>query len=180
MKLLLINTPEEHYRSPIVRFGIFFIGVIVLITAPFAAHAAVLQFMQAQQSLHWATTQATIIESAVKEPFGLMTNRTYRPSIRYEYTVDQKRYTGNTISCHDSSYGDRAPAQGIVSAYELGSMHTLYYNPEEPSMAVLEPGCSWRAYLFLALPIACAAFGVIFLALAKALAPEARRQRNVA
>jgi len=179
MKLLLTNIPEEHYRSPIVRFGIFFFGLISLITAPFAAHRAVLRFMQARQSLLWATTQATIIEAVVKESVPGLTKRTFSPSIRYKYTVDQERYTGSTISCHDvGGYGDREPAQRIVSAYRFGSVHTLYYNPEEPSTAVLEPGCSWRAYLFLAVPIACVAFGVLSLALAKALAPGARKQRN--
>jgi hypothetical protein len=47
-------------------------------------------------------------------------------------------------------------AEAIVARYPVGQMVTVYYTPDDPAKAVLEPGLSLKAFFTLSL-------GLVFL-----------------
>jgi hypothetical protein len=66
--------------------------------------------------------------------------------VRYEYVVGGRTYTCDRVSFGDHSSSDAARAQAIVKRYPKGRKVTAYYDPEDPSLAVLERGTSGWTY----------------------------------
>lgn len=106
--------------------------------------------VRATQSESWSSTQGTVLFAEVEKQTryrrnskGVRTTRTvYVPRIRYRYTVDGQEYTGSTIG-HDTSEVRDAIETG---QYVPGAPITVYYNPEDPSEAVLAPGLAGSAF----------------------------------
>ncbi len=80
----------------------------------------------------------------------------YRPEVLFDYTVEDEKYQQGNIrydgnwSTNKSTYANK-----MVRKYKVGTEVDVYYDPNEPFEAVLEPGTSWMSYL----PIG---FGAIF------------------
>ena len=73
----------------------------------------------------------------------------YSADIRYRYTVNDQSYQGFDVTLSDGSSSRAGRARGIVNDYPVGQNVTVYYDPELPERAVLEPGVSWMVYGFL-------------------------------
>jgi len=56
--------------------------------------------------------------------------------IRYQYSVDDEQYTSNGVNSVDTPFYPH----DIVVHYPEGKDVIVYYNPNDPSEAVLEPG----------------------------------------
>jgi len=154
---------ESDLKSPIVRFGLRFFAFLMIIIAPFVAYVSIERFLDGQSSMSWPTTQGKVISSAVEEDQHSRIKKSFKPRIEYQYALEKKEYVGSEISHHDVGYGDRVNADNIVAKYPVGFQLDVYYDPDDYSRAVLEPGNSWRAYLFLAVPIAMLGFGLLGL-----------------
>lgn len=107
---------------------------------------------QGRASRGWPTAEATIESSQVisrrsSSTTGTRSGRRYNPEIRFEFTVDGKPYTGDRVSFRDDHYGKREPAAEIAARYPVGSTVTVYYPPENPAEAVLEPTYDWSTYI---------------------------------
>lgn len=88
----------------------------------------------------WPTTDGTILyHKFVRVKFreydgGFYTNTNVY--IRYEYSVDGISYTSLSINAIDTPY--QPPS--YAGRFPVGEDVIVYYNPENPSEAVLEPG----------------------------------------
>jgi hypothetical protein len=60
------------------------------------------------------------------------------PFITYVYDVDGKTYKEGGISPGVLTLSDKMDAEKVVARYPRGSVVTVYYNPKNPSQAVLE------------------------------------------
>jgi len=90
-----------------------------------------------KQSLEWPETEAEIIRSEVKKSPGK--NRTYRPRIKYSYTVDDKEYKSRKVVIGGKvRSSSRRKANNVCEHYPMGSKQTIFYNPDKPSEAYLE------------------------------------------
>ena len=121
---------------------------------------------KAQQSLSWRSTEGVISHSAVLLQTQQTSSSTdaamYKADVAYRYKVQGRDYSSGRITFADfSSSGGRA--QGIVNRYPDGAPVTVYYNPVDPSDAVLERGgTSGIGVLYLIGGIFAVA-GVVFL-----------------
>jgi hypothetical protein len=70
------------------------------------------------------------------------TSTLYSASVRYEYLVDGKSYTGSRIGVVSSSSSFRSWAEKTASRYSEDSNVPVYFNPKEPSSSVLAKGPS--------------------------------------
>jgi hypothetical protein len=95
----------------------------------------------ARASLSWPTVRGQVTESTVStdDSDGFIE---YRASVTYEYAANGRQYVGGRISFLDESFPDPEPARDEAAQYPVGASVNVYYNPEDPSSAVLEPGAS--------------------------------------
>jgi hypothetical protein len=77
---------------------------------------------------------------------------TYRPEIHIQYSVDGKDYDTWTYDAARVYSSGLKGKQAIINRYQIGGEYPFWYDPEDPSKAVLVRGFSW-AYLFILLPL---------------------------
>lgn len=130
----------------------------------------------ARECPQWPGTPGRITKSEVaRNASGDST--TYYPSLRYEYAVSGKPYTGNRISFRNGETVRRVSSQRIVDRYPAGMQVEVFYDPKQPTVAVLDrKGPSMRG------PAAGAFVGLFFafvgVVLALSLLPQAGRLRQ--
>lgn len=115
---------------------------------------------QAFASRNWPSCSGKILSSSVeKTSSGVGKNRSssYTAAVLYEYRVAGQRYTSNQIFFGQYNFGSRSPAQALAAKYPAGKRVLVYYEPQNPANAVLQPGVSWASFAVLG-------FGIIFSA----------------
>ena len=161
LSLLLLAGGFGGVKIQKAAFCLVFIGVGVGFSI-YGYH--VLQ--NAKASVKWPTAKGIITVSKVvksESTTGTGTNKrrtvSYHAKIHFKYSVNGKSYTSNNVT-----FGQSTKAAGkIVNHYPTGKKVSVFYNPENPKVAVLEPGISTASYLFLGFGILFALIGLIFL-----------------
>jgi hypothetical protein len=69
----------------------------------------------------------------------------HSPAVLYEYEVDGEVIRSHTVSYRGSIF--RRGARTTLNRYRPGQPVTVYYDPNNPARAVLEPGSSFGAFL---------------------------------
>jgi hypothetical protein len=151
------------------RMGIIFLvvgGLLGLLALGFGA-AGVSQVASASASTGWTQTQGHIITSEVKFSEQHSSNEqsiSYTANIVYEYTVSDKAYTSKQIKFGVDNASANT-AQQLVNKYPVGSTVPVYYAPNDPRTAVLEPGVTAGSFGMLAFAgiflIGAAVFGCV-------------------
>lgn len=79
--------------------------------------------------------------------------RQYYPSVTYGWTVDGKSYTGSRyqLGTTHEKYRERADAKQAAARFPAGSAIPVYYDPGDPSQAVLDRSTSFAVYVPLTL-----------------------------
>ena len=93
----------------------------------------------------WPSTDGEIEHAATlyqtsRSPSGGL-SATYKADIAYRYQVNGKDYSSSAITLLDVS-STAGRAQSVVDRYPDRSKVQVFYNPDDPSDAVLEPGSS--------------------------------------
>ena len=122
---------------------------------------------KAQQSLMWPSTEGVISHSAVltqmRQASGTSSSPpTYKADVAYRYKVQGRDYSSERISLMDIS-STAGHAQGIVDRYPDGASVTVYYNPGDPSDALLERGTTGGIGVLYMAGAAFAGAGLLFL-----------------
>lgn len=144
---------------PLLIFGLFWIGIIVVIDA-----MAVPELWQQIRSRDFPTTTGTITRSEVKITRGKKKSRSYRANIAYSYRAGGGEWTSDRIYFGMSGSNDRSDAEALVAAMPVGSEVVVYYDPQAPEKAVLQPGLR-PDHLFIALlvtPHHLIGFGLLY------------------
>ena len=105
----------------------------------------------------WPHTQARIL-SSVAESRRVLTNQgggstmvVWSPLVEYSYQANGREYYSSRVSFGGDFAGDRALAEKTVARYPVGSAVTVYYDPANPALAVLEPrvAFAWPTLLLI-------------------------------
>lgn len=64
----------------------------------------------------------------------------YSAKIAYEYSVNDKPFVGNRIASGGDSSMFESSAREEMKRYPKGKNVKVYYSPDDPSVALLEPG----------------------------------------
>jgi hypothetical protein len=99
-----------------------------------------------QKTAGWAKTGGTVRASSVESFPQATDGTTYRALVIYEYQVGTAILHGSRRSLADQQYRSETDAHALVTRYPHGRQVTVFYNPVQPTEAVLEPGAPWRAY----------------------------------
>ena len=79
---------------------------------------------------------------------------TWSPAIRFRYRVGEHTYTSDKVFLVDEWSGLRGWAQSISDRYRPEQSTTAYYNPADPTDAILTRRYSFVPYFFILLPMA--------------------------
>lgn len=126
---------------------------------------------KAKASMSWPTAKGKVLHSGVERKVSTSTSNTgsgrrrrttttYEADVRYEYRVDANRYSGNKVSFGEYSSSNRGHAERIVDRYPKGKSVEVFYNPDKPDTAVLEPGVSGGVYIPLGIGALFAVIGL--------------------
>lgn len=126
----------------------------------------------------WPEVQGTVVSAAVLDRTPTRATartarqrdalREYYPSITYRWSVNGQTYTGSRYqvgATAEKSY-EPADAQAVVDQFPAGKTVPVYYDPSDPSAAVLDRSVSGGVYVPLALGLlmlGCGAAGLRFL-----------------
>jgi len=132
----------------------------------------------------WPSTSGTIITSEIS--MTLISHYAhyrehYTPLIEYSYTVNNVVYTNNRLDLGKQISGPPQFLGRIINAFPVGSEVIVYYDPEDPMSASIEPGIATSTYLHtgtgsLFLVIAFISFGLSFYIAnpAQEISPQSR------
>ena len=102
----------------------------------------ILQFIKARKAKNtWLSVPGVVEETSVithrhhRAKGGTTTN--YTPHITYHYQVKDQTYNGDQIGFGYSTYG-KSKAEKIIAIYPQDAPITVFYDPADPSKAVLE------------------------------------------
>jgi len=91
-----------------------------------------------EQASNWPSTMGMVLMSTLEARHDSEGGYTYYPVVQYEYRVMGQPYQGNRIMPGPSVGG--SGANKVVARYPAGTQVTVYYDPNNPSDAVLERG----------------------------------------
>jgi len=109
------------------------------------------------QSPSWPTVEGTVLESKVETRLGKGPRNMLE--VRYEYTVDGRRYESSRVFFSQGSYRFRANPEAVAERFPVGSHPAVHYDPDEASIAVLDTSADqagstiWWSLGFLLLPL---------------------------
>lgn len=122
--------------------------VLGIIGAAITIFVGIPMTMNALESKGWPSAEGIITISE------FTTNRdrddgsvTYGANVAYDYKVNGTQYTGSNV--HFGQYGTSDPSygRGIVNRYPAGTRVSVYYDSDDPSTSVLEPGAGWSSFM---------------------------------
>ncbi len=124
---------------------------------------------KARASAGWPAAQGKIESSTVdvekereRDSDGDIHYKTkYIPNIVYQYQVDGMDFMGDQISFGSTSSSSPGWAYKMRDQYPEGSEVAVYYDPEKPQEAVLQPGAKGTTYIVLVIGVAFAITGVL-------------------
>ena len=112
---------------------------------------------KARKTRRWPMVEGTIEQSApTSEADGLL------PHLLFSYTVAAHTYQ-RTLEFPGGANSSPDLAASYAGKYPVGAKVPVYYNPDQPDQATLEPGLARGDWMILALGIAAMAFGVFAL-----------------
>lgn len=152
----------------------FPLPILALLGAVFGVAAFVRGRRLASASTRWPTaagivTNSGVIEEAIEDKgnddksFVRKTYR-YQVDLRYAYQIGKRDFVGNSNWGWTAVYGLRELAEKAASQYRQGQPVTVYYDPEQPGNAVLEPDSRQGSLAPLIAAAICAVIGGLFLA----------------
>ena len=116
----------------------------------------------AKASQDWPSVAGAIVSSEVVTKRG-DDGTMYAADVVYAYNVDNRDYKCSTVAFGgDYSSSSSSHAYDVTNTYPVGSEVRVFYDPQHPSTAVLEPGTTWMSYLAVGI-------GLVFLAVGLAV-----------
>lgn len=98
---------------------------------------------EVEQSLGWPRAQGEVTRSSISLEDSSTSwdnpQKTYKANIQYEYSVGRKQYCGNKICIGGQlQLSLKGKADRYCAEYPVGRAVVVYYNPDNPAVAVLE------------------------------------------
>ncbi len=168
------------YASNGVPLFAFALPIVALLGGVLCVAAYIKTRRLANASLRWPTAAGTVThcdiveeiiedkrddddKSAVRSAVRRVHHR-YQVDLRYAYKIGKRDFIGTETNWNGATiYGLREVAEKAAAPYRPGQNVTVYYDPEQPGNAVLEPASRKGAIAPLIGAAICVVIGGIFL-----------------
>lgn len=117
---------------------------------------------EANASKNWPTVQGVVSYSDIITSIS-DGDEMYRVDIEYNYTVQTTNYKGDRIATITSSTNSLSSVEKDLRKYPVGEHVSVYYNPEAPSISMLEPGAGLFTYVITYGPLLFCLVGFLML-----------------
>lgn len=94
--------------------------------------------IKSNRARSWPTAQGKVLDSRLREVHDA-DGKTWEVYILYEYLVNGESYRSDVWRLQAGSSSFTGAAQKTIARYPIGSTVTVYFNPEAPADAMLEP-----------------------------------------
>ncbi|MFZ6673297.1 DUF3592 domain-containing protein [Undibacterium sp. Xuan67W] len=91
-------------------------------------------------SLSWPATGAVIKSVSIEGRDQGDGDIAYNANVEYSYLVNGKNYTSNRFTCSESAQLSHDEALALTNGLRVGIETNAFYNPSQPSIAVLRKG----------------------------------------
>jgi len=153
---------NNKQNSPVTTF---IVGVVFIISSWMVyTNFSVPMVEEATVSETWPTTTGLITNSNIQQSESDGTTM-YAAKINYDFTVDNKSYSGDriTLTSGNSTTSSIREVKKELQAYPTGTNVKVYYDPELPNNAVLQPGADFFTKLIKYAPFIFGFIGVIMM-----------------
>ncbi|WP_282015063.1 DUF3592 domain-containing protein [Marinifilum flexuosum] len=97
-------------------------------------------------SKNWPNVQGKVMFADIKTSLS-DDAKMYSLNLKYVYSVKGQSYTGTRISAIDASSSNQSRVKKVLEKYAVDTLVQVYYDPEFPSISMLEPGQNLFIYL---------------------------------
>ena len=139
---------------------------IVVLVGVLSMYLGVENTLRARASAAWPSVEGAVIRATIdreSNPGSSGASDTWRPIVLYEYFVDATRHEGQRISYGEYATSERADAERVVDRYPEATPVRVYYMPDDPRQAVLEPGAAGIPWFFVALGLVFSITGLLLV-----------------
>ena len=174
--VLVAHSTAGHvlYTDKGVPLFVFPLPVLTLLGAVFCVIAFVRGRRMAIASARWPTvagiiTTSNVIEESIEEKdqddkSRIRRSYRYQVDLRYAYQVGKCDFVGTAANWGATTiYGLREVAEKAAGQYQKGQPVTVFYDPDRPGQAVLEPDNRQGSLAPLIGAAICAVFGGVML-----------------
>lgn len=168
-------------------FTLLFGGIFLLVGTGIVLFGGLPAVRNAHASVDWPTVEGTITESRVHRSrsgsgAGSQSRGSNRPTfsaqVVYRYMVDGVQIHGETVAFGQLSSSSHAKMQAIVTRYPAGKSVQVAYKPDDPFIAVLEPGATRDSYLLLLFGGIFTVFGLLVLVIPATILRQRRARAS--
>jgi len=145
---------------------LFIMGIVFIISGWMVyTHIGKPMVEEAEVSENWPTTSGEVTASDISQYTNDKGKIMYSTAINYEFMVDNKSFIGDrvSLSSNGSSTSSLKQVKKALKTYPVDAKVTVYYDPELPNNAVLEPGADVFIYIMKYTPWLFVFFGVLML-----------------
>jgi hypothetical protein len=97
------------------------------------------RYLRIKKSAQWPSAPGVMTSSFIQR--GICKNvPCYQGRIAYRYRVENTEYTGTAFDLGRSHWAAQESWQKVLDRYPIGKAVSVYYEPGNPTRAVLEPG----------------------------------------
>ena len=125
------------------------IGVVLLILN--VIFLGIIFFMRRKMAAvsQWPSTMGTVLMSTLERRYSSESGTVDYPVVQYSYQVGGKNYQGSRLAPGPEVGGTGAGK--VVARYPIGAQVMVFYNPQNPTEAVLErkAPAQWIMWLIL-------------------------------
>lgn len=147
----LKNRPPPAFTVFLLLGTVFYpLGALMLLTS-------LRDWWLVAQSPSWPTVSGTVLKSEVDTRLGK--GPRHLLVVRYEYTVDGRRYDSDRVFFAQTAYRFRANAEAVAERFPVGSHPAVHFDPDDPGIAVLDTSAGkvgsaiWWSIAFLLVPL---------------------------
>ena len=143
-----VAVPKSKKSSPVTMV------VILLVFGLIFGGFGYYKYNMGKESVSWPTIKGTMMQARAV-PKKLEHSNEYQLFVKYTYTVDGKSYTGNHITAFDEYQKTLSRANDVLKKYPVGGEVSVYYDPADPGLSVLETGATKNVSWLLWVGVIC-------------------------
>ena len=138
--------------------------IVLVVIGAFITSFTLLAVKRGKQSEQWQKCEGKVVSAEVEEERRYDpedgTSVYYYPRVHYEYQVGDKTYQGKKLKMLEASMSKKK-ANETIASFSTGSTVEVYYDPQKPEQAVLQPGTQKFSYVFLVVGMLCILAGLV-------------------